>query len=130
MCLPIFARNGVLIMLAKMFTKSKTKHRAIVVTDLGHIRIMPVYSDHDGMIETATEMLPKEIAKTYYDEMSGSLVYTYHLTSEAFAEAQQLKHLQKKVVLSRIFSFDTKKGSADLKALLPYVIAICSLIFR
>ena len=117
-------------MLGKLFTKAKTNHKVIVVTDLGHVRIMPVYSDHDGMLETATGMFPKDQAKTYYDEMTGGLVYTYQLTNDAFTEAQQLKHLQKQVVLGRIFNFDTKKGIADLKELLPYMIALFALMFK
>jgi hypothetical protein len=116
--------------LGKLFTKAKTNHKVIVVTDLGHVRIMPVYSDHDGMLETATAMFPKDQAKTYYDEMTGGLVYTYQLTNDAFTEAQQLKHLQKQVVLGRIFNFDTKKGIADLKELLPYMIALFALMFK
>lgn len=116
-------------MLVKMFKRAKTKHKVIVVTELGHIQIMPVYADHDGMLETATGMFPKNEAQTYHDELTGGLVYTYHLTHEGFVEAQQLKHLQKQVVLGRIFDFDTKKGSANLKELMPYLIAVVALMF-
>ncbi|WP_232700202.1 hypothetical protein [Brevibacillus daliensis] len=116
-------------MLKKMFTKSRTPHTVVVATDLGHIRILPVYSDQDGMLETAVAMFPKEEAKTYYDEVNGGLVYTFNLTSEAFTEAEQLKHLSQQVVLGKIFEFDTKKGATEFKNMLPYLIALIAIIF-
>ncbi|MGG0753103.1 hypothetical protein [Brevibacillus laterosporus] len=117
-------------MLKKLFTKSKTNHTVIVRTDLGHVRILPVYSDKDGILETATAMFPKAEAKTYHDEMTGGLVYMFDLENDGFAEAQTIKNLSTSVALRNIFGFDTKKGSVEFKSMLPYIITIIALLCR
>ena len=116
-------------MLAKAFTRGKTKHKVIVITDQGHIQILPVYADQDGMLETATGMYPKDECQTFHDELNGGLVYTYHLTHGAYVEAQQLKHLQRSVVLGKIFKYDTK-GKGDLMGLLPWIGFFLVIIFK
>jgi len=116
-------------MLAKVFSKSKTKHKVIVITDQGHMQILPLYQDKDGKLETATGMYPKNECQTFLNELDGGLVYTYHLTHDAYVEAQQLKNLQKSVVLGKIFKFDTK-SKGDFMALLPWIGFFLVIMFK
>ncbi|MGC5328955.1 hypothetical protein [Brevibacillus sp. SYSU BS000544] len=117
-------------MLKKLFTKASTPHKVIARTESGHVRILKVYSVTDGMLETEMGMYPVNLATTYHDELDGGLVYFFELTHEAMVEAEQLKHLQRQVVLSKIFQFDTKSGAKNIKDLLPYAIAIVALLAK
>lgn len=117
-------------MLRKLFAKSKTPHKVITTTENGHCKILRVYSVSDGMLETECGMYPVNEAQTYHDEMDGGLVYFFNLSHGAMVEAEQLKNLQRQVVLSKIFQFDTKSGAKNIKELLPFVIAIVALLAK
>ena len=118
-------------MLRKMFKKSSTQHKVIAFdAETSQVRILQVYSDQDGMLETEFGMYPKNECQTHYNELDGGLVYTFNMSHEAVVQAEQLKHLQKQVVLSRIFSFDTKSGSVNFKELLPWLVTFAALFFK
>ncbi|WP_436713804.1 hypothetical protein [Brevibacillus formosus] len=95
-----------------------------------HSRILQVYSDQDGMLETELGMFDKQHATTYFNELDGGgLIYTFEMTHGAIVEAEHLSQLKRKVVLSRIFDFDTKGGAVTFKELLPWIVAALAIMF-
>jgi hypothetical protein len=111
------------------YAKFYKNHSVMVVNEeQGSIDILPVWNLSAETIETPDEMLRVADSKRFYNNQDGGFTYVFNMDIPARVEASNLVKLRRSEALKSMFDYDKGKGF-DIMKVLPYVVAVCALIF-